>query len=320
MSPENKSVAKLENQEDCMVSLLDLPEWTLDCILERLSPKDLCRVAQVCTCLRYRCRSDDLWEKQVKHKWGRLLGDVAYQEWQWHTTNINTERLLLQQNQSGSCGSFSGVWPFLNFHSYLENFRDLTSLFRSCSQMPLFICLETGRFWFPAQVYKNAQLFCYEAMVSYDSKTETFQARSPIGGWRMIERNIPWDRLRLSPTEIFPMDFYMSNCLNDLKPGDYIEIQRRKRKELPYDWWFAVVGHLESCDENVNHCGCQYSDMLVVEFKQYNQQSRFRRTMLNRNVYEEQKGHRFFWFGGIKKLDKEEEIQRWNNLSFHHNN
>lgn len=154
MSPENKSVAKLENQEDCMVSLLDLPEWTLDCILERLSPKDFCRVAQVCTCLRYRCRSDDLWEKQVKHKWGRLLGDVAYQEWQWHTTNINTQRLLLQQNQSGSCGSFSGVWPFLNFHSYLENFRDLSSLFRICSQMPLFICLETGRFWFPTQVYK----------------------------------------------------------------------------------------------------------------------------------------------------------------------
>lgn len=113
------------------------------------------------------------------------------------------------------------------------------------------------------------------------------------------------------------------------------------------DWWFAVVGHLESCDENVNHCGCQYSgenitgldihffsfsfclllflmfhislslltDMLVVEFKQHNQQSRFRKTVLNRNVYEEQKGLRFCWFGGIRKLDKEEEIQRWNSLS-----
>ena len=154
MSTERK-VPKLEKQEDCKVSsLLDLPEGTLDCILERLSPQDLCRMAQVCTCLRHRCRSDDLWNKQVNRKWGTLLGDVAHQEWQWHTTKINTESLLLRQNQRGSCGSCSGFWPLLRFHSYLDNFRDMTSLFKTCSKMALFICLESGRFWFPAQVYQ----------------------------------------------------------------------------------------------------------------------------------------------------------------------
>ncbi|TKY62713.1 F-box protein [Spatholobus suberectus] len=315
MSCEKNMASKLEKQKDCIVfSLLDLPECTLDCILECLSPLDLCRVAQVCTYLWHRSRSDALWEKQIKQKWGGLLGDVALQEWLWHTSKIiNTESLLLKQNQSGSCGSFSGVWPFLSFHSYLENFINLISLFKNCPKMALYICLESGRFWFPVQVYKTANLCCYDAIVSYDSRTDTFQARSPTGGWRMIEGNIQWDRLRLSPVETSPRIFYMSNCMNDLKPGDQIEIQMRRRKDSPYNWGYAVVGHLETCDEDVNHCHCQYSDMLVVEFKQYQLENRWRRSVLNRNVYEEQ-GSRLSWFGGIRKLDKEEEIERWNNL------
>ncbi|XP_027351103.1 F-box protein At2g26850-like [Abrus precatorius] len=315
MSNEKNMVSKLENQDNCKdSSLLDLPEWILDCILELLSPLDLCRVAQVCTFLRYRSSNDALWEKKVQQKWGRVLGDVAHQEWQWHTTKMITESFLLQKNQSGSCGSFSGVWPFLSFHSYLENFIDFVSLSKNCSKMALYVCLESGHFWFPVQVYKQvANLFCYDAIVSYDSRTDTFRARSPTGGWRMIEENVEWERLRVSPVETSARDFYMSNCMNDLKPGDQIEIQMRRRKEFPYDWWYAVVGHLESCDEDVNHCHCQYSDMLVVEFKQYRPEHRWRRSMLNRNVYEEQ-GTRLRWFGGIRKLDKEEEIERWNNL------
>lgn len=58
--------------------------------------------------------------------------------------------------------------------------------------------------------------------------------RSPTGGWRMIEGNIQWDRLRLSPVETSARAFYMSNCMNDLKPGDQIEIQIRRRKDSPY--------------------------------------------------------------------------------------
>ncbi|KAL2945960.1 hypothetical protein AAZX31_U016500 [Glycine max] len=330
MSSEKNYASKLDKQKDCKVSsLLDLPEWTLDCILECLPPQDLCRVAQVCTSLRDRIRSDALWEKKIKHKWGRLLGDVAHQEWQLHTTKINTQSfLLLQQNQSGSYGSFSGVWPFLIFHSYLENFIDLISLFKNCSKMALYISLESGLFWFPVQVFKITNLFCYDAIVSYDSRTDTFKSRSPTGGWRMIEGNIQRDRLRLAPAETSPMTFYMSNSMNDLKPGDHIEIQIRRRKESPYNWWYAVIGHLETCNQNVNHCHCQYSDgsnmkcyccivedSLVVEFKQYQPENRMRRAMLNRNVNVEQGStFRLRWFGGIRKLYKEEEIEKWNNL------
>ena len=157
MSSEKNCVSKLEKQKDCKVyNLLDLPEWTLDCILECLSPMDLFRVAQVCTNLRDKTRNDALWEKLIKQKWGRLLGDAAYHEWQWHTTKFaNTQSIFsLQHNQTGSCGSFSGVWPFLNFHSYLENFTDFITLFKNCSKMALYICLESGRFWFPVQLYK----------------------------------------------------------------------------------------------------------------------------------------------------------------------
>lgn len=237
MSSEKNCVSKLEKQKDCKVySLLDLPEWTMDCILECLSPMDLFRVAQVCTNLRDKTRNDALWEKLIKQKWGRLLGDAAYHEWQWHTTKFaNTQSIFsLQQNQTGSCGSFSGVWPFLNFHSYLENFTDLITLFKNCSKMALYICLESGRFWFPVQLYKAANLLCYDAIVSYDSKRDTFKARCQTGGWRLTEENIQWDRLRSSPVETSPREVHMSNCMNDLKPGDQIEIQLKKRKESPY--------------------------------------------------------------------------------------
>ncbi|CAJ1915207.1 unnamed protein product [Sphenostylis stenocarpa] len=315
-SSEKNCVPKLEKQKDCKVySLLDLPEWTLDCILECLSPLDLFTVAQVCTSLRDKTRSDALWEKIIKQKWGRLLGDAAHQEWLRHTTKINTQsHLLLQQNQSGLCGSFSGVWPFLSFHSYLENFVDLIGLFENCSKLALYVSLESGRFWFPVQVFKtgNRNLFCRDVIVSYDSRTDTFQARSQTGGWQMIEENVPWDRLRISPVETSQRVFYMSNCMNDLKPGDQIEIQMRRHVDSHYNWWYAVIGHLETCDEDVNHCQCQYNDMLVVEFKQYQFHSRWRRAVLNRKAHEEQ-GSRPRWFGGIRKLYKEEEIQRWNN-------
>ncbi|XP_057437936.1 F-box protein At2g26850-like isoform X1 [Lotus japonicus] len=180
--------------------------------------------------------------------------------------------------------------------------------------MALFVCLESGRFWFPAQAYlKRMPLYFYDVIVSYNSETDTFRARSPNNEWRMIGRNIEWDRLRSSPAENFSRKFYMSNK-NDLKPGDHIEIQRRKRRECPYDWWYAIVGHLESCDENVNHCSCQQSDMLVVEFMQYQHWIGWRKTVLNRNVYEDQADSRLSWLGGIRKLDKEEEIERWKSL------
>jgi len=57
---------------------------------------------------------------------------------------------------------------------------------------------------------------------------------SPRGGWQMIEGNVPWNRLRISPVETSPRAFYMSNSMNDLKPGDQIEIQIRRHRDSHY--------------------------------------------------------------------------------------
>lgn len=31
-------------------------------------------------------------------------------------------------------------------------------------------------------------------------------------------------------------------------------------------WWYGVVGHLESCDGNENHCLCHHSGKLLSSF------------------------------------------------------
>lgn len=112
--------------------LLKLPEPILDNILERLSPTELCSMSEVCFCLIRRCRSNRLWDKHIQFKWGRLLGDVAYREWQFHTIRImmNNEESpsLLQMKPNGLLGSFIGDWPCLCLSSYLENPRDSANL------------------------------------------------------------------------------------------------------------------------------------------------------------------------------------------------
>lgn len=49
-----------------------------------------------------------------------------------------------------------------------------------------------------------------------------------------IESGIPWERLRAAPVDTPPRVLHISSCLNDLCPGDHIEIQWRRNKEFPY--------------------------------------------------------------------------------------
>ncbi|XP_054796962.1 F-box protein At2g26850-like [Prosopis cineraria] len=296
-------------------SLLELPEPILDNILERLSPSELCSMSEVCTCLMRRCRSNEMWEKHVQRRWGRLLGDVAYREWQFHTMRImNKESPSLQTNPNGLLGSFTGAWPSLCLCSYLENPGNLTSLLLSTySNMALYISLQSGRFWFPAQVYRMTPLpRRYNALLSYDHISNTFQARCPTDEWRLIEKNITWDLLRLlPPIDASPYTLYMSNN-NDLKPGDHVEVQMRKGSRI-YDWYYGVIGHLESCDEDRNdHCSCQHSETLVVVFKlQLGDHSRSKSILMNRQMNGEQKA-RLWRYGGIRKLESLEDIRSWN--------
>ena len=191
------------------MSLLDLPEATLDCILKCLSPTELCSMSEVCTSLRDRCGSNHLWEIHIKHKWGRVIGEVAYKEWQCHIRKAKEGSLLSEcTNLNGSLGSFNGTWPNLYLGSYLDDCRNLNGRLSNKLMKALYFSLESGRFWFPAQFYKvkvasnQLQLqvlhfffqsreplygiLCiillqgltiYNALFSYDSKSDTFQAR-----------------------------------------------------------------------------------------------------------------------------------------------
>ncbi|KAJ7972113.1 F-box protein [Quillaja saponaria] len=313
----SKIIASSKKEEGLSMSLLDLPESNLEYILERLSPAELCTMSEVCTSLRDRCRSDCLWEKLLMQKWSRIIGYVAHREWKWHMETRKREDLLIQYNQNGSLGSITGIWPSLYLGSYLEDSRQLSnSISDHHSVLAWYISLESGRFWFPGQVYTRGGLVlcCYDVLLSFDSKTDTFRARYRHDGGRKAEENIPWDRVRASPVEIPPNVLHCSDCLNDLKPRDHIEVQWRRGKDLPYDWWYATIGHLGSCDESESHCHCRNSDMLMLEFKQYSPDSIYRRVVLNRNDHGEQVMGGGGYYGGIRKLHSEDEIARWKQL------
>ncbi|KAK7344867.1 hypothetical protein VNO77_15052 [Canavalia gladiata] len=289
--------------------LLDLPESTLEFILKRLSPIELCAMSEVCTSLRDRCQSDHLWENHIKQKWGKVIGDAAYKEWEWHITAAK-EGNFLNQRTNGSLGSFTGAWPNLYLASYFEDSRFLHGQRSNNFLMSLYFSLESGRFWFPAQVYKG--LMIHNALISYDSESNTFQARYQTGGWRFLGKNVDWDLVRVPAVDSPPNVMHISDCLDNLKPEDHIEIQWRGNTQCPYDWWYAVIGHLDSC--NQNYCLCQYSDTLIVEFRQYPETSSMRRTRLSRKNNGEQGNQIGGYYGGIRKLHNEEEIETWKKL------
>ncbi|XP_030519579.2 F-box protein At2g26850-like isoform X1 [Rhodamnia argentea] len=307
---------------EAKVSLLDLPELTLDYILERLSPAGLCSMAEVCSSMREKCRSDHLWEKHMKQKWNRLIGDAATREWQCQLASRKRPSLYgLDRRKGFDKDLLFSVWPFTWMRPNLEGRSNQPrSAFPVDSIMGLYLSLENGKFWFPAQVYNRENghsgfmLSCYDAHVSYDSQTDTFQARYLSHGRRTVEENIPWDRLRAPPISTPPHDLHNSDCINDLRPGNHIEIQWRKSKEFPYGWWYGVVGHLESCDGNEDRCRCHYSDNVILEFNQYPADSRWRRTVINRREHREAGTEGNGFYGGIRKLSTNEEISTWKRL------
>ncbi|WOG82968.1 hypothetical protein DCAR_0102141 [Daucus carota subsp. sativus] len=320
-----------EIQED-MMSLLDLPDLALECILEKLPPDGLTRVSSVCTSLRTTCMSNHLWEKHMKQKWGNVIGPAAYREWQWHVATRNEFGFLDQGNERGFFGFLQKTWPWPLLFSRGKNTginsTKKKNSTRSCysapadSVMAWYMALETGKFWFPAQVYNRENghvgfmLSCYDAELCYDSRTDTFQARYPPHGRRpvAIENGVTWDRLRAAPIDNSPHDLHISECLNELHPGDHIEIQWRRNKEFPYGWWYGVVGHLELCDGNQNYCRCFESDMVALNFNQYTPGSRWRQTTVSRKHHREEGNGADGFYGGIRKLKTSNEISTWKRL------
>ncbi|KAM1221487.1 hypothetical protein ACFX13_009360 [Malus domestica] len=318
--------SNVEVERETSLSLLDLPDLALDCILERLPPSGLCSMAAVCASLRESCTSDHLWGNHMNHKWGRLIGPAAYREWQLHGASRNrirnysvrTEKKGLMESLEASILHSSWItWQKL---TPVCKVKASTSCLSVDSIMSLYLSLETGKFWFPAQVYNRENgnvgfmLSCYDARVRYDSTTNTFQARYSPYGRRATEENIPWDRLRAAPVDTPPHKLHVSDCLHDLKPGDYIEIQWRRNKEFPYGWWYGVIGHLEFCDGNENGCRCHCNDIVKLEFSQYTPGSRWREMTINRKDHREEGNEADGFYAGIRKIYNEEEIARWKRL------
>ncbi|XP_031111689.1 F-box protein At2g32560-like [Ipomoea triloba] len=305
------------------MSVLDLPDLALECILEKVPPEGLCHLASVCSSLRERCMSDHLWERHLKQKWGGIIGPAAYREWQWHIALRKDSRLFNQAKQKGLVSYLSRLWPVsvivgpnLGAGDKGNNLPPIDSV------MYWYLALESGKFWFPAQVYNRENghvgfmLSCYDAELSYDPRTDTFHARYPPHG-RMavaIETGVTWDRLRAPLVDTPAHDLHISDCLYDLRPGDHIEIQWRRNKKFPYGWWYGVVGHLETCDGNQNYCRCHECDTVVLEFNQYSPGSRWRRTSVRRKDHREEGNETDGFYGGIQKVESREVISTWKRL------
>lgn len=160
-----------KNQEDeKKMSLLDLPDLTLDCILEKLTPSELCAMTCVCSELRDKGVSDHLWEKHMETKWGRLMGDAAIQEWKSHVATIM--RCLRSSSSSKSKPNWrsrfvASLKPFawLSSNHGCDN-RGSSSSSSYCapidSMMYWYSNLENGKVWFPAQVYNREVMLMIE--------------------------------------------------------------------------------------------------------------------------------------------------------------
>lgn len=161
MSLIKKSLSsKVENveEETAEMSVLDLPELALERILEMLPPASLSTMAGVCTSLRERCKSDHLWEKHMKQKWGRVVGAAAYRDWQCHISSKTDSNNLKQGKQKGLIRLLSLSWPVSWFRSKVDDCSKQRSSLPVDSIMSWYLALETGKFWFPAQVYNREVL------------------------------------------------------------------------------------------------------------------------------------------------------------------
>ena len=160
---ESMMIEGKEQEKVAEMSVLDLPNLALECILERLEPDGLCKMACVSTYLKDMCLSDHLWEGHMKKRWGRIIGSAAYKEWQLHIASRNESNYFLggEKGKSILMGYLSKLWPLMLLGSNSTNHGDCKKM-KSCSPQPpvdsivaCYRALETGQFWFPAQVFNR---------------------------------------------------------------------------------------------------------------------------------------------------------------------
>ncbi|KAG8055062.1 hypothetical protein GUJ93_ZPchr0001g29466 [Zizania palustris] len=332
------ALAAVEEREEpaaAALPLLDLPELVLERVLEELPPPSLAAMACVCAALRDRCSTDSLWERHVRRKWGQVLGAAARKEWEAElSTGRSADALPQPSRRRGWADSLACAWPFSWISCrWLKGDAVVAEpepapvpvpapapllAPPACSVAAWYRAVECGEFWFPAQVYNREDghvgfvLSCYDAHLRYDRRTDTFTARYPPHGRKPAkEDGVQWSRIRVPPVSTPAHDLHASGCLADLRPGDNFEIQWRKNKDFPYGWWYGVVGHQEPCNANEHLCRCHEDDVVVLEFKHYAPGSRWRQTTVSRKDHREKGDETDGFYGGIRKLQTNEEISTW---------
>ena len=151
-------------------SVLDLPELAIDCILAKLPPPELRNMAAVCWSMRDRCQSDHLWERHMSDKWGPVLGTAAREEWRSYLSSSTAAGAGV----SAGCGS-GGSGKRRRWLAALSCVCPVVSWMRpradggagwsagpvlDDSIMSCYLHMESGKFWFPAQVYNREVLYC----------------------------------------------------------------------------------------------------------------------------------------------------------------
>ncbi|KAG9147570.1 hypothetical protein Leryth_007364 [Lithospermum erythrorhizon] len=197
-----KTAAVKSPVEKDYLTLLDLPDSILECILERLPSEGLNSMAGVSTALRNMCISDHLWEKHMKQKWGEVIGPAAYRKWLCYIATQKEIAILESKKRKMAFDSFKNIWPL--FKTRILRIMSIISLSSVDSVM--------------ANGHVGFMLSCYDAEVFYDCHTNTFTAR--FHGRLVIEENIEWNRLRKPVIDSPPEFLHISSCLNDLKPND----------------------------------------------------------------------------------------------------
>lgn len=157
MSPRKKSSSsKAESVEVAYeMSVLDLPDLVLETILEKLPPEGLCRMATVCVSLREKCISDHLWKKHMQNKWSKIVGPAAYKEWQWYVATGQGLVCSNQGKQNSLAGYLTHLWPIVLIRSSFSSGTKKRNFPQVDSLMSWYTALESGKFWFPAQVYNR---------------------------------------------------------------------------------------------------------------------------------------------------------------------
>lgn len=137
------------------LSILDLPESAVENILERLAPDELCNVSCSCRALRDRCRSEYLWEKLMNKKWASIIGQTARREWLLFTELRSNPSSIDPGNSAGWFNLVPCMWNLSWIVTAMIDGKKARLGSPFSSNMNWFLLIESGKFWFSAQVYSR---------------------------------------------------------------------------------------------------------------------------------------------------------------------